>query len=211
MTYSLYLFDFDYTLADSERAVIACFRDVLERYGYEGVSDAAICRTIGYPVVDSFTMLTGETETATLKQYQREFVLKADEVMAVQTVLYPSTIPTLKKLRSKGSSIGIISTKYRYRIEDILKRYEVVDLVDIIIGGEDVTVPKPDPQGILTAIERLSADKSHVLYIGDSHIDANAAQNAGVDFTAVTTGTTTAGEFERFPHVKIIKDLTEIP
>lgn len=211
MGYSVYLFDFDYTLADSERAVITCYRDVLERHGYNAVSDYAICRTIGYPVTDSFTMLTGETQTAKLKQYHQEFVLKADEVMVEQTILYPSTIPAFEKLRSKGGCIGIISTKYRFRIENILKRYNSTELVDIIIGGEDVAVPKPDPQGIFTAIKRLGALKSDVLYIGDSHIDANAAKNAGVDFAAVTTGTTTAEEFDSYPYVKIMKDLSEIP
>ncbi len=210
MAYSTYLFDFDCTLADSARAVITCYRDVLERYGYFEVSDGAICRTIGYPVVESFTMLTGETDTAKLKQYHREFVQKADEVMVAQTVLYPSTIPALKKLRLNDCRIGIISTKYRYRIEDILKRYKITDLVDTILGGEDVEAPKPDPQGIIKAIERLGAAKSDVLYIGDSHIDANAAKNAGVDFAAVTTGTTTAVEFAGLPHVKIMKDLGEL-
>lgn len=208
--YAVYLFDFDYTLANSEQAIIACYRDVLECHMYTEVSDYAICRTIGYPVTDSMTMLTGVTDIDLLKQYHVEFRLKADEVMVDNTDLYPSTIPTLEKLRAKGCRIGIISTKYRYRIEDILKRYNITDLVDLIIGGEDVAVPKPDPQGIITAIECLATDKNRVLYIGDSLVDANAAKNAAVDFAAVTTGTTKAADFHDLPHVKIMKDLHEL-
>lgn len=210
MQYSIYLFDFDYTLADSARAVITCYRDVLERHDYTGVSDDAICRTIGYPVTDSMTMLTGITDNEKLKQYHLEFRLKADEVMVDNTVLYPSTVPTLEKLKAKGCRIGIISTKYRFRIEDILKRYGITDLIDIIIGGEDVDVPKPDPQGIFIAIERLETDKRSVIYIGDSLVDANAAQNAAVDFAAVTTGTTTAEDFHGLPYIKIMEDLEEL-
>ena len=54
MTYSVYLFDFDYTLADSERGIVGCYRHVLELHGHTGVTDYAIRRTIGHPVTDSF-------------------------------------------------------------------------------------------------------------------------------------------------------------
>jgi phosphoglycolate phosphatase len=210
LAYSIYLFDFDYTLADSERAIVACYRHVLEKHGYTGASDYDICKTIGYPVKNSMTMLTGETDIAKLEQYHLEFRQKADEVMVNNTDLYPSTVPTLEKLRSKGCRIGIISTKYRFRIEDILKRFNITNLVDIIIGGEDIALPKPDPQGIFLALERLGGQKSDVLYIGDSLVDANAANNAAVDFAAVTTGTTQAREFEALPHIKIMNDLSEL-
>jgi phosphoglycolate phosphatase len=208
--YCVYLFDFDYTLADPERAVIACYRDVLDRHGHTSASDDDICRTVGYPVTDSFTMLTGITDDVTLRQYYKEFRNKADEVMAAYTALYPETIPVFRGLRVRGIKTGIISTKFRYRIEDILERHSASGLADLIIGGEDVIRPKPDPQGIFLAIERLGAQKTDVLYIGDSLVDANAAKNAGVDFAAVTTGTTTAEDFAGLPYVRIMKDLNEL-
>jgi phosphoglycolate phosphatase len=210
LSYSVYLFDFDYTLADPERAVIACYRDVLDRHGHTGSSDYDICRTVGYPVTDSFTMLTGETDEATLEQYYKEFRNKADEVMAAYTKLYPTTIPVFRELRARGVKTGIISTKFRRRIEDIMSRHNAAGLADLIIGGEDVKLPKPDPQGIYLAVERLGVLKCDVLYIGDSLVDAHTAKNAGVDFAAVTTGTTTAEDFAGLPYVKIMKDLTEL-
>ena len=35
MNYTTYLFDFDYTLADSSRGIVTCFRNVLTRHGYK--------------------------------------------------------------------------------------------------------------------------------------------------------------------------------
>lgn len=46
MKYTTYLFDFDYTLADSSRGIVICFRNVLERHGHTGISDEAIKRTM---------------------------------------------------------------------------------------------------------------------------------------------------------------------
>lgn len=46
MNYKTYLFDFDYTLADSSRGIVKCFRIVLTRHQYLTVTDEAIKRTI---------------------------------------------------------------------------------------------------------------------------------------------------------------------
>ena len=37
MGYTTYLFDFDYTLADSSRGIVTCFRNVLNKHGYTNV------------------------------------------------------------------------------------------------------------------------------------------------------------------------------
>ena len=64
--------------------------------------------------------------------------------------------------------------------------------MDIIVGGEDVKAAKPSPEGLLLAIKRLHVSKAETLYIGDSTVDAETAQAAGVDFAGVTHGVTTA-------------------
>ena len=60
--YNVYLFDFDYTLADSSQGIVTCFRHVLNRYGYWNVDDFAIKRTIGKTLIESFSILSGITD-----------------------------------------------------------------------------------------------------------------------------------------------------
>jgi phosphoglycolate phosphatase len=83
-------------------------------------------------------------------------------------------------------------------------------LVDVIIGGEDVTHPKPHPESIDTAIKLLRQEPQKCLYIGDSLIDAEAAFNSKVDFIAVTTGTTPKEAFSKFPNIKILSCISEL-
>ena len=45
--YTTYIFDFDYTLVDSSRGIVTCFRHVLGNHGHTGVKDTEIKRTIG--------------------------------------------------------------------------------------------------------------------------------------------------------------------
>ena len=60
--YSAYLFDFDYTLADSSKGILTCFRNVLTRNGFIDVSDEDIKHTIGKTLQDSFSILTGVSD-----------------------------------------------------------------------------------------------------------------------------------------------------
>lgn len=210
MKYTTYLFDFDYTLADSSRGIVTCFRIVLERHQYTEVTDEAIKRTIGKTLEESFSILTGVTDEEQLATYKKEYSAEAGIYMNKNTFLFPETIPTLTKLKSQGARIGIISTKYRHRILSFLKDHLPEDFFDIIIGGEDVQQAKPNPEGLLLAIERLAVPSKQVLYIGDSTVDAETAQAARIDFVGVTSGMTTKEELQVYPHREVIGSLDRL-
>lgn len=210
MSYTTYLFDFDYTLADSSRGIVTCFRIVLNRHHYTDITDEAIKRTIGKTLEESFSILSGVTDPEQLTAFRKEYRLEADVHMNVNTRLFPDTLSTLKELKKRGARIGIISTKYRFRILSFLEDYLPEDFLDIVVGGEDVTAPKPSPEGVLFALEHLGSSPQETLYIGDSTVDAETAQNAGVDFAGVLNGMTTAEELREYPHRIIMNTLSEL-
>ena len=210
MNYTTYLFDFDYTLADSSRGIVTCFRNVLTHHGYTEVTDDDIKRTIGKTLENSFSILTGVTDAGQLAGFKAEYRKEADTHMTVNTVLFLETKSVLTALKDSGARIGIISTKYRFRIKELLDQHFPEDFIDIIVGGEDVKTAKPSPEGLLLAIKRLHVSKAETLYIGDSTVDAETAQAAGVDFAGVTHGVTTAKELEKYPHRKIMNTLEEL-
>ena len=81
---------------------------------------------------------------------------------------------------------------------------------EVVLGGDDVSNSKPDPEGLLLAMEQLEVSASQVLYCGDTVLDAEAAQRAGCHFSAVLNGTTPRQDFSPFPHVHIAPDLSEL-
>lgn len=210
MKHTTYLFDFDYTLADSSRGIVMCFRIVLDRHQYTDVTDESIKRTIGKTLEESFAILTGITDPEQLAVLRKEYSIETDTYMNINTFLFPETISTLTQLKSQGARIGIISTKHRYRILGFLKDYLPEDFFDIVVGGEDVQHPKPNPEGLLLAITRLNILPEQTLYIGDSTVDAETAQAAGIAFVGVTNGVTTKEELQAYPHLKIISSLDEL-
>ena len=53
-------------------------------------------------------------------------------------------------------------------------------MFDVIITGDDVIKPKPDPEGLLKALSILEVKNSEAIYIGDSDADVVAGVQANV-------------------------------
>lgn len=210
--YSAYVFDFDYTLVNSEQGIVMCFEMLLADAGYATVPRQAICRTIGKPMAEAMSIVTGETDPAILKELCWQYKIRyADKYMTPNTHLYAETLPALERIKRQGSLAIIVSTKTKHRIDETLKKDGLEKLIDEVIGVAEVTRPKPDPEGLHLVMSRYGLNPSDLLYVGDSIIDAETAKNAAVDFAAVTTGATTALEFKAWPHVKIMNSLAELP
>ncbi|MDD6135440.1 MAG: HAD-IA family hydrolase [Selenomonadaceae bacterium] len=208
--YRLYLFDFDYTLVNSESAILKCFHITLDKTGWPQREDDDIRRTIGLPMMDAIKEVIQSQDEEKAHDFLEVYKGEADRYMTAGTHFFPHTLAVLRALREQGAKIGIISSKTRHRIQEKFTADGVPELIDRIIGSDDVAAHKPAPEGILKALDYFQIPKEQVLYTGDSYVDAGAAQNAGVDFAAVTTGTTTAQEFQNYPHVKIMQDIQEL-
>lgn len=126
------------------------------------------------------------------------------------TVLLPGAREAVGSLREKGFQTGIVSTKYRSRIEKVLRRENLSDAFDVIVGGEDVSAHKPDPEGLFRAIESLGASRERTLYVGDSAIDALTAERADVSFAAVLSGVTLRKDFSSLVVHRYLTDLREL-
>jgi phosphoglycolate phosphatase len=156
------------------------------------------------------TYLDFEKPIAELEARVRELKETADSVMLENTELFQDTIPVLSRLKQDGAKMGIVTTKFHYRIDAILAQFHIQHLIDGIVGNEDVENPKPHPEGLLRIIKALDVPKDKVLYVGDSIVDARAAQSAEVDFAGVLTGTTTREMFSEYPYKRIMSSLSDL-
>jgi phosphoglycolate phosphatase len=210
MSYFL-LFDFDYTLADSSAGIIECVNYALQEMGFKKAGRKEICKLIGLTLDDTFIKLTDLQQEDRIGEFKALFKERADEVMTDLTFLFDSVVDTIRTLKADGHLIGIVSTKFRYRIEAILQRDGILELVDVIIGGEDVKNHKPDPEGVFQAVDKFNIPLPQCIFIGDSITDAKTAKNAGIAFIASLTGATTKKDFKNYPVKYFIRDMGEMP
>jgi phosphoglycolate phosphatase len=205
------IFDFDYTLADSSAGEVECVNYALRAMNLPPAANSDIHTMIGVSLPETFRRLTREANQTRPDEFVELFIKRADEVMLNYIVLFDSVRPAVKQLIANGLTLGIVSTKYHRRIEAFLKREKLTDVFNIIVGGEDVTAHKPDPTGLLMALDKLGKPPSQSIYVGDSVVDAETAQRAGVPFVAVLSGVTLKEAFRNYTPLAVIDNLRSLP
>lgn len=211
MKYQAAIFDFDYTLGDATDAIYAGFCHAFTTMGYPAPALAAVRDTIGLVAVDGYSLLTGDPSEEGRARFYQLFHSVAKRLQEEgHAKLFPGAAELLTYLKSQGVSTAVVSSKVEDSLRAVLTSTGILSLFDQIIGGGTVKSHKPDPEGLELARRTLGVDKSAVLYCGDTVIDAQTAQNAGVDFCAVLNGTTPAADFEAWPHVHIAPDLPDL-
>ena len=208
--YRAICFDFDYTLGDSTDSIVAGFQYGFAKLGHPIPDRETVRGTIGYLLEDAYTLLTGDEDGDRRAQFRAYFLEVAKPRQREETTLFPGAAELLRELHSRGVRLGIVSTKSGDTIAYIMDRYGLGDCLEVILGSYDVTRHKPHPEGLLTAMERMGVPPEAFLYCGDTVLDAEAAQRAGVDFMAVLNGTTPAEDFLPWPCLYTARDLKEL-
>jgi len=184
MKFECFLFDFDGTLAYSEPAYREAFLHSIERH--TGV----------LPNELEFTDFWNVTPHEVLRRYGEELL---EEMFASfeehyyathhqHLIAYQGIEELLSSLKERGASVGIVSLKPRRAGELELDIIGLRRLVGLAVWGDDVPRPKPEPDGVLRALEELGADPQATLVIGDSPADILMGQAAGARTAAALWG-----------------------
>ena len=210
MEYQAVLFDFDYTLGDATEAIVAGFTHAFSHMGHPVPGREEVRGTVGMMLEDAYTFLTKETDPARRAEFRRLFAEVGHPMQMAGVPLFPGAAGLVLALRDAGVPTGVISSKRTDTLISILAQHGLDKVFSLVIGGDKVTKPKPDPEGILAAAAALSLRPGQVLYCGDTVIDAEAAQRAGARFCPVLNGVTPAEAFAPYPWEHVASDLTEL-
>ncbi|MET0412200.1 MAG: HAD family hydrolase, partial [Polyangiaceae bacterium] len=189
-----------------------CLNTALVAVGVPAAERAAGLAATGLSIRELLMRFHGGVVSEALHaRFTECFVKRADEVMLERIVVYPEVPDVLRALHEQGLALGIVSTKYRRRLEGVLRRDGLSELFSVVVGGDDVERHKPHPEGLERAARALELSPAACLYVGDHAVDAEAAQRAGMHFAAVATGFTEPAVWQRFPSFALIADTRELP
>ncbi len=116
-----------------------------------------------------------------------EFCSYYEKHMNDNTIPYKGVIEMLSAFRKAGIVSVIVTNKSADFAVDIVNRY-FGDLIDATYGSVEGLPKKPDPYWVNKAISDFGIDKSQILYVGDSGVDMETAENAGLASCGVTWG-----------------------
>ena len=208
--YDAILFDFDFTLVDASEGIEHClklaFNDMSLEFNSPGMEEYTQGITMIEFIERHSDVKDHEVHEQILLKY-REF---ADGVMTDMTRVFDDTHSGLLHLKDSGYKLGVVSNKYRFRIEEYLERKNYIHLFDTIIGMEDMENPKPAPDGLLMAMDNIGTSPERSLFVGDNPIDARTAQNAGTDFVGISRFGHRHFESAEIEFLAIINSLEEL-
>ncbi len=117
---------------------------------------------------------------------------------------------TLQYLQSKGFKIGILTRGCRSYVTQVLTSSKMKEYVDEIAARDDCDNPKPDPTQMFILMDKMGANRSETIMVGDHPTDAQCAKNAGVRFIGVRTGSWGSDLTKRLGST-VIDSITTLP
>jgi pyrophosphatase PpaX len=180
------LYDFDGTLADSTELIMRCYRHTMRTHLGQVPADEVWLSGFGMTLESQmrrFGRDPAEVE-AMLDTYREHQDGLHDDLLRP----FPDAVETVAELERRGYGLAIVTSKHRRAAMRGMELCGLVRHFDVIITPEDVAEPKPHPEPVLMALEKLGVAPDEALFVGDSPHDVAAGRAAGTRTAAALWG-----------------------
>ncbi len=198
MRYSLIVWDFDGTLADTLGDALSIWNEMAAEQGYRQVNDPhrlremnvmEMVRDLGVPVWK-------------LPALRKHFLARQKSFMD-KIQLYSGLDEVFRQVAKVGGQMGIVSTNSQDNIQICLNANQVSQYFSFVLTcsrvfGKDRTLGQ--------IIKKYAMDPRQVLYVGDEVRDIEAAQQASIDVAAVTWGMNSSRLLEQYSPTWLIEE-----
>ena len=182
------IFDLDGTLLDTLDDLAAAVNHALQSCGYPLRTRDEVRRFIGNGVVK--LMQRAMPADVSQAEFDRCFASFRSYYLSHMTDLtrvFPGILPLLQALRDRGIQTAVVSNKLHAGVTGLCKDY-FGSLLSCAFGVQAESERKPNPVTVFRALEHLGVKKEQAVYVGDSEVDVQTAQNAGLRCIGVTWG-----------------------
>lgn len=174
------IFDLDGTLLDSFGLHYAAYEVMFARFGIEVTKERFLSSYSPnwFRTYEAFGLAEEHWEMAN--------TIWLEEAESHRAELFPGVTELLDLLK-RERRLGIVTSGSRSRVMRELDRLEIRRHFSTLVTGDDITNPKPHPEGLLLALDQLSIAAAQAIYIGDALADFEMSRAAGVPFIGVTS------------------------
>lgn len=176
------LLDLDGTIADTLPHIFNAYRHAVAPWVERLPSDAEVEATFGPSERDCIAAMVPGLE---LDEAEERFHSYYEQELGRHVRVVEGISELVDHARSLGWRVGVFTGKGRRSAQFTLVELGLRDRVDLLVSSDDVSRPKPDPEGVHQAAEKLGVRVDRILFAGDSTADVRAGRDAGAKTAAV--------------------------
>jgi phosphoglycolate phosphatase len=194
-------FDCDGVMFNSEKANTAYYDRILNHVGLSAMTPEQFAYVHMHTVSEALAYLfPDEDMLQTAYTYSRSTgyfdFIKLMEIEPYLKTLLENVRPILKTA---------VATNRTNTMGQVLKAHGLDEQFDLVVCAMDVPQPKPHPDMLVKVLEHFGALSHEMLFVGDSALDAQAAQAANIPFVAYGNPSLHAAH-----HITTLKALEDI-
>jgi len=202
------VFDWDGTLADSTALIAAAIQQACRDIGEPVPDDTAARYVIGLGLADALRHvapgLAPERHRDLAIRYRHHY-LAGDP----QIPLFAGARGMLDELNDAGLLLGVATGKTRVGLNRALEQQGIGNRF-VATRCADEGFPKPNPDMLLYLMDRVGAEPSETLMIGDTTHDLELARNAGAAAVAVSYGAHASAGLARCGPLALLHSIEEL-
>lgn len=171
----LIIVDLDGTLFDTKDVNYHAYRDALAFYGYDIDYDYYCKFCNGRHYLDFLPQITTTNETILTAIHKKK--KKAYRKYLDKAILNKGLVDIIRLMKAEYKT-AVVTTASKENCEDILEKFKLEKLFDLILTHDDISEVKPDPEGFLKAMQYFDATPEETIIFEDSEVGLLAAESS---------------------------------
>lgn len=191
------IFDLDGTVLNTLDDLTGAVNFALERYGYPSHPREEIRTYLGNGMERLMALsLPGGKDNPDFPKVYAAFSEHYAAHDCDKTRPYPGMPDAIRKMREEGYEVSLVSNKRNERVRELNAAF-YRDVIPYAVGETDGVRKKPAPDMVRKAAQAMGLGIRECVYVGDSEVDLETAENAGIPCLAVLWGFRTKEELRK--------------
>jgi phosphoglycolate phosphatase len=209
--YSLLIFDWDGTLADSAGLIVRNMQEAIQVLNLPPRSDQAIRELIGLGLVDAMQRLFPELAVDEVLRLLGEFRRRAPASLAHEAPLFAGAEAALTLLQEQGYLLAVATGKSRPGLNRSFKAMPGLKSMFVTTRCADETADKPDPLMLREILHEIGLSAEQALMIGDTDYDMSMARALNMPALGVGCGVHEPGRLLLAGAATVLGDVAAVP
>ena len=178
-----FVFDVDGVLVDSKDALARAYSEALQATGMPDVPLEKISMCMGMELHEWARNIVPRelrSDDKLILKISQEVVKRYEGGYVETAGLYPDVKNALEYLQQEGYTLGVATNNIHDTAMGLLARLDILRFFDVVSTLTESKRPKPEPDIVLYALDKLECDTASAFFVGDSPTDMIAGQKAGV-------------------------------